>query len=312
MTYLTMVARCGVPKSPANAMKYTLVDNAFGIHSMTGDQIAKALNSSKAKITNMAVSAKGLVSTNGALDKYTLFDPAGMIVGTPRCVILNRRETNGKLSGYVMYDQSGIIRDVSISEAVQYATNGLIANGKVRHTSDGDIVSSITGNYPLIEVNIAETKDAKPTIDHTYFGSVVKDEKAIKFAGVNITCKSAKTINKLYGTLSEANSKLCSKLEASYGYDANSLAGFAIRPTPGGGFYGVYPIDSIRKLDEAGLNKCTGNKLIVACLDKSVKDAPESIAIINAKTGEVIKSQEGTNLSDKRLKDYVKSLVNKY
>lgn len=312
MTYFTMVSRCGAPKTPANLMNYTLVDNNFGIRTMSGNQLAKALNESKINVTNMAVSAKGLVSTNGALDKYTTFDASGMLTGPARCVILNRKETSGKLSGYVIYDLSGMIREASVAEAVSFAQQGLIANGKVRHTMDGDIVSSINGVYPLIEIKITDTKDARTTVNATYFGSAIKNKKLIKFAGITVTSKSAKTINNLYGTLSDNNAKLCSKLEASYGYKAAELKSFGIRPTPGGGFYGVYTLDCVTKLMGNSDVKCPGNKLIIACLDKDEEDVAESIAIVALKTKSIATSQAGTTASDAKLKDYVASVLEKF
>ena len=241
MKYLTMVARSGDPKGPSGSMIYTLVGDDFSINTMKGDKLAAAINDKKINVTNMSVGPKGLVSTNGAINKYTTIDQNGNIVGTPHCVILNRIEVNGKLAGYVIFTHTGIITKVSVADAASLATQGLVANGKVRHTDNGDIVASISGNYPLVEKQLSEAKEEPPVIDLVFFGSAISGSKFIKFGGITITSKSAKTIAKAFSKLNEENTKLRTTLANDFGYTQEELKSFEVKQAPGAGFYGVYP-----------------------------------------------------------------------
>ena len=311
MKYLTMVARCGEPKVAANLLKYTLIGDDFSIHTMTGDKLAAAINDGKAVVTNMAVSAKGLVSTNGALDKYTLIHPAGGIIGTPRVVILNRVETNGKLTGYIVFNVDGMVSQITVADAAALATKGGIANGKIRHTAEGDIVAAIGGTYPLLEKVIKTPKTDKPTVDIVFFGSALKDGKLVKFAGATVTSKDAMAIRKIHTTLDSNNKKLTNKLGADYGYTADDLKSFEIKQAPGAGFYGVYPLAVVEKLMETGKVKCSIGKLMVSCKDTQEAEAAESIVIYDTKKKSIINSQEGTAKSDAKLQKYVDEVKDK-
>ena len=304
MKYLTMVARCGEPKTVANLLKYTLIGDDFSVHTMTGDKLSAALNDGKVVVTNMAVSAKGLVSTNGALDKYTLVHPTGGIIGTPRVVILNRVETNGKLTGYIVFHTNGVVAQISVADAAALAGKGLIANGKIRHTAEGDIVSAIGGNYPLLEHIVKSDKPEKPIIDVVFFGSALKAGKLVKFVGANVTCKDAMAMPKILTTLESNNKKLTNKLGADYGYSAEDLKSFEVKPVSGAGFYGVYPMALVQKMMQNGKAKFTG-KVFVNCKDAADADAPESIVVYDTKKKAVVSSQEGTEKSDAKLKTYL-------
>ena len=312
MKYLTMVARSGDPKGPSGLMNYTLVGSDFSISNMKGDNIAKGINEGKINVTNLSVSAQGLISTNGAIGKYTTFDVNGNLVGTPRAVILNRVETNGKLTAYIMFTNNGIIKQATVAEAAALAAQGLIANGKIRHTADGDIVSSITGNYPLLERQIKESEDDVVNVDIVFFGSAFKNGKTAQFGGVIVTSKSAKTIAKMFSKLNDANVKLRDTLHENFGYSDAELKSLEFKQAPGAGFYGVYPISVVDNLMKSGHVKCSIGKLMIGCLDKSEEGLNESIAIVDIKKKAVIKSQEGTDSSDKILKTYVDKTLAKF
>ena len=311
MKYLTMVARNGDPKAKANMMHYTLIGDDFSIHTMSGDKLAAAINDGKAVVTNLAVSAKGLVSTNGAMDKYTTINPMGNVVGTPRHVILNRMEVNGKLSGYVVFTANGVIAQMKVAEAAALASQGLIANGKIRHTAEGDIVAAIGGNYPLIETKIEAPKADKPTVDVVFFSSALKDGKTLCYGGVTVTSKNAATLAKMHKTLVDGNKNLMDKLAERYGFTADELKSFEIKQAPGAGFYGVYAISTVNKLIESGKTKCSIGKLMIGCKDCADKENPESIVIYDTKKKAIVNSQEGTTKSDARLKKYVAEVTAK-
>lgn len=312
MKYLTMVARNGMPKAPANSMNFTLIADDFSIHTMSGNKLAAAINDKKVVVTNMSVSAKGLVSTNGALDKYTLIDNTGNVVGVPRNVILNRIEVNNKLAGYVMFSAAGVISRISVADAATLANNGLIANGKVRHTADGDIVAAIGGNYPLIETKLEDAKVEKPVIDLVFFGSAIDGAKMCKFAGVTITSKSAATLAKKYSSLKNENAKLIKELKENFGYTDEELKSFEIKQAPGAGFYGVYMVPAVSSLmSSASKVKCSISKLMIGCKDRSVEDSDESIVIYDIKKKSIVNSQEGTEKSDAKLKKYAAEVIKK-
>lgn len=307
-----MVARNGMPKAPANSMNFTLIADDFSIHTMSGNKLAAAINDKKVVVTNMSVSNKGLVSTNGALDKYTLIDTTGNIVGVPRNVILNRIEVNNKLAGYVMFTAAGVISKISVAEAATLANNGLIANGKVRHTADGDIVAAIGGNYPLIETKIEDVKTEKPVVDLVFFGSAIDKDKMCKFAGVTITSKSAATFAKKYSLLKSENEQLIKGLRDDLGYTEDELKSFEIKQAPGAGFYGVYRLAAVISLmASASKVKCSISKLMIGCKDRSVEDCDESIVIYDIKKKSIVNSQEGTEESDAKLKKYAAEVIKK-
>lgn len=303
MKYCTMVMRHGDPKASSNEMSYTLISDELNIKVMSGTELAKAINDSKIVITNMATSAQGLVSTNGAIKNYTTIDQRGNIVGTPRCVILGRIEVNDKLKGYKVFTSNGVVAEINLDVAAKLAQVNGIANGKIRHTTEGDIVASIGGNYPLtnIKEDKKDTKASIPTVDVVFFGSALNDDKKItKFAGITVTSKDATTIASLYKTLSSDNEKLIGALRDKFGYSEAKFDSFKLKQVPGAGFYGVYPLTTVTKIIETVESiKNTAGKIIVGCTDKD----EESIALI--KSGKITFEQFGTVASDKALEAYV-------
>lgn len=311
MKYCTMVARSGNPKGPSGALSYTLVGDDFSIHTVGGDALAQAINSKKITVTNMTVNVRGLVSTNGAMDKYTTIGPNGAVVGTPRFVILNRVETKGKLSGYVVFTNTGIVQAISVKEAAAYAAKGLVANGKIKHTADGDIVSSINGNYPLVETSIKDAKDDVANINLVFFGSAIKGTKAVQYAGVIVTSKSAKTISKMFSTLNTANINLKEELQSVFGFTPEELAGFEFKQAPGAGFYGVYPLTIVNKLMNNGKPHGGIPNIMIGCTDRNEDKPIESIVVYDTKKKTITNSQTGTKLSDHKLKTYAANIVKK-
>ena len=295
MKYFTMVARTGDPKASANMYSYTLVSDAFTIHNITGDKLIEKLNDEKIKVTNLTTSSKGLISTNGSLSRYTAVDKTGKLLGKARYVILNRVETNGKLSGYVAYTDCGTVVELSIADAVNLLNNDLIANGKVRHTITGDIVSSIGGNYPLTNIKVSEIKDSKPTLDIVMFGRSQLGKKYADYFAVNINTSSAKTLTNLHDSLLKCNKTLISKLEA-FGID--NLDNYAIRPTCNGGFYGIYPLDVLKKLKEKSSNIRYSIKTPMVSFVDCSDNFNESILTVNPKTKQVVKQINGSEKSD--------------
>ena len=164
MKNFTMITRHGSSKDAVSA--YTLISSDYQTVTMPVKELAAAINSKKIAVTNLGLSAKGLVSTNGALDKYTLINSqTNQVEGIARAVILDRVEQNGKLVGYTVFTQNGTLAEVNIADAAALASKGLISNGKIRHTQDGDIVSAIGGTYPLRTISFSEAPKGEITTD---------------------------------------------------------------------------------------------------------------------------------------------------
>lgn len=309
MKYLTMVMRSGDVKDNPNMMNYTLISDDLSIVTMSGTKLSEAINTKKVNVVNMAVSVAGLVSTNGSIKNYTTLDPQGNLVGAPKNVILGRIEVDGKLSKYQMFRANGTVANVSPAEAAALASKGLIANGKIRHTAEGDIVAAIGGTYPLIEVEIQKRekeKIAKPAIDIVFFGSALdKSDSTIKFGGITVTSTDAVTVARAHKILEEANAKLITGLKEHRGYTDEQLESFKIKVATGAGFYGVYPFESIRSLvNSVGSYKTSIGNVMIGCTDCSTPDFDESVIVYNTKSKSIIKSISGGAKSDKALKEY--------
>lgn len=313
MKYLTMVMRSGNVNEP-NMMSYTLIGDDLSIHTMTGSKLAEAINTKKANVVNMAVSAQGLVSTNGSIKNYTTIGLDGALVGTPRCVILGRKEVDGKLHSYLVFNTNGTIGFMSPAEAAKLAASGMLANGKIRHTAEGDIVAAIGGTYPLFEeksVDASKGKVDKVVVDIVFFGSALGENgKTYKYAGVITTSKNAATMAKLHKTLESANTTLRNALKAHRGYTDEQIENLAIKMAPGAGFYGVYPLENVRSIIEAaGGYKTSVRNIMIGCTDCSVSEHDESLIIYDAKDKRVVKSIPATAKADKTVKEYYEYVV---
>lgn len=305
--FYTMVARCGDPKGPANNMKYTLIGSDFSTITMTGNTLAKRINDNTIDVTNMGVTVKGLVSTNGAISKYTTFDAAGNLISAPRCVVLNRVETGGKLTGYVMFTDNGLVEHVSVAKAVALASVQLIANGKIKHTEAGDIVSSINGLYPLVEASAMAEPVGTPTIKFIFFGSAIKSGKKLAYAGAITSAKDSKVISKQHKEFCAKNEALISELKSTFNLDDDAVKSMKIRQYPGAAFYGVY------KMPEIPVKSCSvsvgQHNVIVGCIDCDAAEYTESMVQVNVSTGNITAVQEGTPASDKAVMAYAKQVL---
>ncbi|MBR1454842.1 MAG: hypothetical protein IJ593_09425 [Lachnospiraceae bacterium] len=311
MKYFTMVARSGEPKASAGSYTYTLVADDYSIRTVKGDKLAEAINSGKIQVTNMCVNSTGLVSSNGAISKYTTFDTNGNLLGTPRYVILNRIEVNDKLSGYVAFTDKGIVTKLGVAEAAELAANGLIANGKIRTTTAGNIVASINGVYPLISTNLEDTKPSIPEVRVIFFGSAIQGKRHVYYGGAIITSKNAATITKLFSKLYKDSIVLREKLSTEYGLSDAELDDFSFKQAPGAGFYGVYRIDTLNKLIASG--KLKNGTMLIGCTDRNdPDDVCESIVEYNVAKDSLKEIQAGTDKSDKELAAYVKYIKGKF
>ena len=310
MKKFTMVMRTGNPKANSVNMIYTLIGEDYSFAQYTGQNLAKAIMDGKIEVTNLGISDKGLVSTNGALKNYTLVNEYGQLVGAARAVILNRVETDKGLVGYTIYNLNGVLQEVTIATAVELAKSELIANGKVRPTSNGEIVASIKGDYPIRTIKINDTTlDKTIKVNVLFFGSMLAGQHNTKYAGIMIDGANAASVSKLYDPLCRANKKLIDKVKEVTGVD--EAKSFGIQRTGTAGFYGVYPLATVFEVFEKADNKVSllTEKIVVGATDYDA-DREESRVGLNL-SFKAVDGNSGTDKADKAVKEYAAKLIEK-
>ncbi len=315
MKKLTMVMRYGNAKSPAESMIYTLVGEDYCLIRMSGTDVVKNIASKTIEVTNLGIEGGKLASTNGAMKNYTLVDTTGALANEPRAVILNRVENEKGLLGYTVFGLNGTLEEMPVAKAVELAKAGKIANGKIRHTQQGDIVASIGGLYPLRTINM---KDVTPTEDKAidvgimFIGSALDGTgRATRYAGVVVEGKNAAIISKLYSTLSKSNKGIVDKMvEVSKDPSVANTLGMKVTGTAG--FYGIYSVDTMFDLIAKANNKVSlpMGKLMVACIDYTDPDHTESNVTLTTEL-KAAGRQEGTAKGDESLKTYTKTILEK-
>ena len=307
MKTLTMIARHGMDKH--NIAMYTLITNDYQTVQKPVNEVIDMITKKVAVFTNLTVGPKGIESTNGALDKYTFINMStGQVEGTPRAVILDRVEQNGKLLGYTVFTQNGIIAELNVAEASALANKGLISNGKVRHTAEGDTVSAIGGTYPLRTIQIAEAPKGEIVTDLAYFGTIVGTD--IEYCGAIVSCTSATEMSKVADMLNKSNAKVIA--------DAAKIGGQKVRESlaivrmGANSLYGVFEVSVLEKLIKANSKVNNGLGSIRVSALKYTADGVDEATVTLDKTWNLAgKDYEGSEAADK-VKAYTKKLVTKF
>lgn len=308
MTQLTMITRHGVTKDKVDA--YTLISENYQTITVPALQLAEMLKAGKAHVNNMAVEAKGLVSTNGALDKYTFINSVtNQVEGVARAVILNRIEKGGKLVGYTVFTQNGQIREMNVVDATALASKNLISNGKIRHTAEGDIVSSIGGNYPLRAITMDKAPQGEIKVEIMYCAASVSKEGVAKYAGAIISCTSAVVMSKLTDKLVTNNANIRAKVaKISNNKDTVSLA---IQRIGANSSYSVISLDDLTAIiGKAKATNVKDNKLIISVIDYGSEDNLESVVTLAG--GKVTVNCEGSDKGLKAAKAYAEEINGLY
>lgn len=308
MKTLTMITRHGVSKNEISA--YTLITSDYQTIQMSAAELAKAISGKKIAVTNLGIGAKGIEGTNGALDKYTLINmQTGMVEGTPRAVVLDRVEKGDKLIGYTVFSQNGTIVELSVADAVNLCNQKLIANGKLRHTQQGDIVSSIGGDYPLREIEIDKAPKGDITVDVLYFGTIVSS--GAEYVGAIVSCTSAAEMSKISTALSNANAKVIASAVKVGGQGVRKS--LAIQRMGANSIYGVFDIASLEKLLKAGakLQNKVGNITVSAI--KYTKGVPDEATVtLSSSWKPTDKQTAADDVITNTVKDYTKKIVDKF
>lgn len=307
MKNFTMITRHGSSKDAISA--YTLISSDYQTVTMSVKDLSAAISSKKIAVTNLDLSKKGLVSTNGALDKYTLINSqANQVEGVARAVILDRVEQNGKLVGYTVFTQNGTLAEVNIADAAALASKGLISNGKIRHTQDGDIVSAIGGTYPLRTISFSEAPKGEITTDILYFGTVVG--VPTEYFGAIVSCTSATEMSQIIHMLSTSNASVINEVSKVAGQSVRES--LAIKRMGANSLYGVFSIASLKKLLKA--NSKLRNQLgsiTVSAIKYTDGEADEATVKLDSKwkvTGNDAAGSEATAA----VKNYTKKIVTEF
>lgn len=307
MKNFTMITRHGSSKDAISA--YTLISSDYQTVTMSVKDLSAAISSKKIAVTNLDLSKKGLVSTNGALDKYTLINSqTNQVEGVARAVILDRVEQNGKLVGYTVFTQNGTLAEVNIADAAALASKGLISNGKIRHTQDGDIVSAIGGTYPLRTISFSEAPKGEITTDILYFGTVVG--VPTEYFGAIVSCTSATEMSQIIHMLSTSNASVINEVSKVAGQSVRES--LAIKRMGANSLYGVFSIASLKKLLKA--NSKLRNQLgsiTVSAIKYTNGEADEATVKLDSKwkvTGNDAAGNEATTA----VKNYTKKIVTEF
>lgn len=307
MKNFTMITRHGNSKDVITA--YTLISSDYQTITMSVKDLVSAINSKKMVVNNLAISSKGLVSTNGALDKYTLINTqTNQVDGVARAVILDRVEQNGKLVGYTVFTQNGTLAEVNIADAAALANKGLISNGKIRHTQDGDIVSAIGGTYPLRTITFSEAPKGEITTDILYFGTVVG--VSTEYFGAIVSCTSATEMSQIIHMLSTSNASVINEVSKVAGQSVRES--LAIKRMGANSLYGVFSVGSLKKLLKS--NSKLRNQLgaiTVSAIKYTNGEADEATVKLDSKWKVISNDAEGSEAAT-AVKNYTKKIVTEF
>lgn len=307
MKTLTMITRHGATKE--NITGYTLITSDYQTVTMPVKELAAAISSKKIAVTNLELSKKGLVSTNGALDKYTFVNTAtNQVEGTARAVILDRVEQGGKLIGYTVFTQNGMLAELSVADAAALADKKLISNGKIKHTAEGNIVSAIGGTYPLREIPMNKAPKGEASINLMYFGTVVG--APVDYFGAIISCTSATEMSKITDALSKSNAKVIATVAKVGGQHVRES--LAIKRFGANSLYGVFEVAMLAKLASAGAKVQSKLGSLTVSAIKYTNDGVEEDTIKLSTDWKVIESNVSDSDTGKKVKAYTKKLVDEF
>lgn len=278
---MTMVA---VTESNKKPVRFTVMDSHYQMAEMSVQQVVEALRSGSAQFTNLAEGANGtVVSSNGAINKYPTFDGDNAVMtNRPSAVVLNRIEIDNKLAGYTMFMPDGTVSKVRVADAVALYSSCGIANGKVRHTAGGDIISSINGEYPIMEVEVDKAEASPVTMKVVYISEIIAGGRhAASYAGVVLASKSANKVASIVKSL-EAGQKHIAEVNRKACGDGMASAIKTIRMSAAS-YFVVVDMKSMKTLLE-NVEKQHGGNLMVSCIICSKPGEYTEVRANNEKT----------------------------
>lgn len=201
-----------VKMSGKQIIGFTVVNNNYIITEWTADEMRKRVQENS--ITNIGMNNGEFFSINGDIKRYTHYSAEnGGLIGNPTAVILNRIERDNKLIGYTVFMPNGCIKKLSVSNAVELHKQMGIANGKIRHTTYGDILSSIKNEYPVMAVDIEKADTGTVDVQMVYFADAIADNKMVlRYAALYVSGTSVSKISKVMNVLEETSDEAYKKL----------------------------------------------------------------------------------------------------
>lgn len=299
----------GNKKSKQTTVGYTLIDSRYQLHYESAESLANKIAKKEIEVANLAVENGAIVSTNGDINKYTSTNVVdGLVIGQSKAVILNRIEKNNKLEGYMVFMPNARVAKLNVAEAAKLASNGLVCNGKIRHTEQGDIVSAIGGNYPLMQIKLEEAPAGELKVELVFFSAPIKSGKTTKYGGALISSTSALTTNKLMDKLTADNQKVITEYKrVTNNADTDGLV--VIRKNANS-LYGVFSLETLKGLKEKSISNNT--KLIVSVIDFDDVDADgnpneSAVQITNSNVEVFINNSDRALAAAKKYAEEIKS-----
>ena len=127
------------------------------VKGVTEQSIVLALMGNKVSIENIGLNSGRLIGTNGSIDRLPCVDKHMKLVGKSPLVILNTIDD----LGYTVSDYKGTVINLQTSNAIAYAKQNGISNGKIVTKDNKEFISSINGTYDNIPFNIMQERMTK-------------------------------------------------------------------------------------------------------------------------------------------------------
>lgn len=312
MTTLTMVtvyASKRTSKGFEGITGFGFISSDYKTMTMSLAQTIEVIKSKKAVITNLGLENGKVVATNGAMNRYSMVNTTtGMPDGEQMAVVLNRVEENGKLAYYTVFMQDCTVREVGIREAVAMCKGNVLSNGKIKHTNDGDIVSSIAGSFILRQIEPTKAPTEETMISIMYFETMAGGPSY--FGGV-ITSKSAVQITNMRDKLETSNLALIKDCEKAGKQNAKAV--FGIQRMSENSFFGAFPLSVLDKLISAKEIKfiCNG-EILVSVTDAKAEKSPSILALNNKLEVAGVKQKPESAAEGERVKDFASKIASKY
>lgn len=212
MRLLTMVMLNQLKGTPGTKV---FISDKYEFITLTDKEIIDEYRNKRSQFTNINVTPNGVESSNGAFERYGCFDcDSNAYIRPIAPVVLNRVEKDNKLLGYTVFMPNGTVKELRVTDAVKLHGMIKFANGKLKPTETGDIISSIEGNYVLRTISI--TKEVKETdikfdIQPIQFRSVINKNKHIRYVLAVFKFADAYSLNLCYDAI-EKDNKIITKL----------------------------------------------------------------------------------------------------
>ena len=309
MERFTMVAR---HKSGIETVGFTLISSKYQTIQVSKAELLKKLASKQIVVTNLDISDKDIVSTNGAMDRYTVIEDA-IIYSVGGHVVLDRIERDNKLVAYTIFSNKGHLSVINVEDAVKLANEKLICNGKIRHTDNGDIVQSIKGEYPIREIDVQKAPKGKLDVAILYFGSTLLAKE--RYVAAIISTDSAAEFSKIQEKVDKANKKIVAKITSidKMGSDVKKevISNVRVNVTS---VYAVVDLETLKSVikenaDEYKLQSAGGAANVFTV--SIVGNGDEAVAIVDVENGKVDVSANIEKL-DKKDAEEIKKMAKIY